>query len=141
MYHIPQEIRQQACEGLLHFYPKKTLARELGVSVGAIQAWAIFTNNGFFDWVSNRVVSQRKELLHQAVDYWFAQYPIGYTDVAKQFGIRPSTLYATIQRAVARLRNSCAQNAFVSGTLRQQQLQENSRWPSRNFRISQPIAR
>ena len=40
--HITQEMRQQACEGLLHFTPKKTLARELGVSVGSIRAWAIY---------------------------------------------------------------------------------------------------
>ena len=40
--HITQEMRQQACEGLLHFTPKKALARELGVSVGSIRDWAIY---------------------------------------------------------------------------------------------------
>ena len=34
---IPQEVNQQACEELLHFQPKKRLARELGISVGAVQ--------------------------------------------------------------------------------------------------------
>ena len=40
--HITQEMRQQACEGLLHFTPKKALARELGVSVGLIRDWVIY---------------------------------------------------------------------------------------------------
>lgn len=34
---IPQEVKQQACEELLHFQPNKRLARELGISVGAVQ--------------------------------------------------------------------------------------------------------
>ncbi|WP_165658339.1 hypothetical protein [Sutterella wadsworthensis] len=51
--HITQEMRQQACEGLLHFTPKKALARELGVSVGSIRDWAIYIQHGFFDWVDN----------------------------------------------------------------------------------------
>ena len=35
--HIPIHIKQKACEGLLHFLPKKVLAKELGVSVGSIR--------------------------------------------------------------------------------------------------------
>ena len=83
--HITQEMRQQACEGLLHFTPKKALARELGVSVGSIRDWAIYIQHGFFDWVDNPWVTRRPELLQSAVDYWFEHYPIGYSDVAKQF--------------------------------------------------------
>ena len=61
--HITQEMRQQACEGLLHFTPKKALARELGVSVGSIRDWAIYIQHGFFDWVDNPWVTRRPELL------------------------------------------------------------------------------
>ena len=39
---IPQEIKQQTCERLLHFYPKKNLSRELEVSNGAIRDWSIY---------------------------------------------------------------------------------------------------
>ena len=91
--HIPQHIRQQACEGLLHFVPKKTLARQLGVSQGSIRDWEIYVRCGFFDWIDKPWITRRKELLSSAVDYWFENYPIGYTDVAKRFGIRPGTLY------------------------------------------------
>lgn len=101
--HITQEMRQQACEGLLHFVPKKTLARELGVSVGSIRDWAIYIQHGFFDWVDNPWVTRRPELLQSAVDYWFEHYPIGYSDVAKQFGVRPATLFQKIRRTVAKL--------------------------------------
>lgn len=101
--HIPQEIKQQACEGLLHFVPKKRLSRELGVSTGAVRDWSIFIEHGFFDWLRLPYVGQRKELLHKAVNHWFDQYPIGYTDVARRFGIRPATLYEAIKRAVAKL--------------------------------------
>ena len=62
--HITQEMRQQACEGLLHFVPKKTLARELGVSVGSIRDWAIYIQHGFFDWVENpwvRILKTREQ--------------------------------------------------------------------------------
>ena len=101
--HITQEMRQQACEGLLHFTPKKALARELGVSVGSIRDWAIYIQHGFFDWVDNPWVTRRPELLQSAVDYWFEHYPIGYSDVAKQFGVRPATLFQKIRRTVAKL--------------------------------------
>lgn len=63
MHHIPQEIKQQACEGLLHFYPKKRLCRELGISKGSIHAWSIFVEHGFFDWVNEPAVKQRNETL------------------------------------------------------------------------------
>ena len=99
--HIPQHIRQQACEGLLHFVPKKTLARQLGVSQGSIRDWEIYVRCGFFDWIDKPWITRRKELLSSAVDYWFENYPIGYTDVAKRFGIRPGTLYGSIKRTVA----------------------------------------
>ena len=48
---IPQAIRQQACEGLLHFVPKKALVRELGISRGSVRDWAIYIEHGFFDWI------------------------------------------------------------------------------------------
>ena len=85
--HVTQEMRQQACEGLLHFTPKKALARELGVSVGSIRDWAIYIQHGVFDWVDKPWVTRRPELLPSAVNYWFEHYPIGYSDVAKQFAV------------------------------------------------------
>lgn len=100
---IEQEIKQQACEGLLHFQSKKGLARELGISVGAVRDWSIYIRHGFFDWIHEPYVAQRKELLYEAVECWFDQYPIGYTDVAVKFGIRPGTLFSAIRRAVAKL--------------------------------------
>lgn len=139
--HIPQHIRQQACEGLLHFVPQKTLARQLGVSQGSIRDWEIYVRCGFFDWIDKPWITRRKELLSSAVDYWFENYPIGYTDVAKRFGIRPGTLYGSIKRTVAKLPSNYVPNAFISGTFREKQLQENSGWPSKNSRISLPIAR
>lgn len=33
----------------------------------------------------------------------FEHYPIGYSDVAKQFGVRPATLFQKIRRTVAKL--------------------------------------
>ena len=90
-------------EGLLHFQSKKGLARELGISVGAVRDWSIYIRYGFFDWIHEPYVAQRKELLYGAVEYWFDQYPIGYTDVAVKFGIRPGTLFSAVRRAVAKL--------------------------------------
>ena len=101
--HVTQEMRQQACEGLLHFTPKKALARELGVSVGSIRDWAIYIQHGVFDWVDKPWVTRRPELLQSAVNYWFEHYPIGYSDVAKQFGVRPATLFQKIRRTVTKL--------------------------------------
>ena len=87
----------------MHFVPKKTLARQLGVSQGSIPDWEIYVRCGFFDWIDKPRITRRKELLSSAVDYWFENYPIGYTDVAKRFGIRPGTLYGSIKRTVAKL--------------------------------------
>lgn len=87
---IPQAIRQQACEGLLHFVPKKALARELGISKGSVRDWAIYIEHGFFDWIDKPWRTRRPELMQKAVDFWFEHYPIGYSDVAKRFGIRPA---------------------------------------------------
>ncbi|OLA94509.1 MAG: hypothetical protein BHW60_01795 [Sutterella sp. 54_7] len=85
------------------FRPEEDSARELGVSVGSIRDRAIYIQHGFFDWVDNPWVTRRPELLQSAVDYWFEHYPIGYTDVAKQFGVRPATLFQKIRRTVAKL--------------------------------------
>ena len=63
----------------------------------------IYIQHGFFDWVDNPWGTRRPELLQSAVDYWFEHYPIGYTDVAKQFGVRPATLFQKIRRTVAKL--------------------------------------
>ncbi len=71
--------------------------------LGAVRDWSIFIHHGFFDWVDEPKVGKRKELLHNAIDYWFDQYPIGYTDVAKRFGVKPVMLYGSIQRTVAKL--------------------------------------
>ena len=100
---IPREIRQRACEGLLHFAPKKTLARELGISHGSVRDWDIYVQHGFFDWVDNPWATRRSELLKSAVAYWFDQYPIGYSDVARQFGVRPATLFNTIKSTVGKI--------------------------------------
>ena len=90
-------------EGLLHFCPKKRLSRKLGVSSGAIRDWSIYIEHGFFDWLKESDVGQRKELLHRAVNHWFDHYPIGYADVARRFDIRPATRYGAIKRVVAKL--------------------------------------
>lgn len=98
--HIPSHIKQKACEGLLHFLPKKVLAKELGVSVGSIRDWSIYVDNNNFEWIDQRILPQNKPLLHKAIAYWFDHYPIGYTDVARQFGIRPATLFNSIRHQV-----------------------------------------
>ena len=100
---IPQAIRQQACEGLLHFVPKKALARELGISRGSVRDWAIYIEHGFFDWIDKTWRTRRPELMQKAVDFWFENYPIGCSDVAKRFGIRHAALFRMIERAVATL--------------------------------------
>ena len=100
---IPVSIKQQACEGLLHFCPKKVLARELGVSNGAIRDWSIFIENGNFAWIHTDIRPQNKPLLHKAVHYWLDNYPIGYSDVARHFGLRPASVYHGIQRHVKKL--------------------------------------
>ena len=45
---IPVSIKRQACEGLLHSYPKKALARELNISCGTVRDWSIFLLNMIF---------------------------------------------------------------------------------------------
>ena len=80
------------------FRPEEDSARELGVSVGSIRDWTIYAQYSSFDWVV-----RRPELLQSAVDYWFEHYPIGYSDVAKQFGVRPATLFQKIRRTVTKL--------------------------------------
>ena len=100
---IPKHIREKACEGLLHFLPKKRLARELGVSEGSIRDWFIYVDNGFFGWVDKPWLNRRTAQLNDAVDYWFEHYPIGCSDVAKSFGVRPATLFNAICRSIAKL--------------------------------------
>ena len=41
--------------------------------------------------------------MQKAVDFWFENYPIGCSDVAKRFGIRHAALFRMIERAVATL--------------------------------------
>lgn len=98
---ISVSVKQAACERLLHFHPKKTIARELSVSHGVVRDWSIFVAQGDFDWISERSVLTRKHKHHQAILYWIEQYPIGYSDVARQFGVRPSDLYTKIKRYLA----------------------------------------
>ena len=100
---IQQSIKEMACVGLLHYQAKKALARDLGVSKGCIRDWSIFVENDNFDWVRKDYIGQRKAVLAQAVDYWFDQYPIGYSDVARKFGFRPAGVYEAIQRRLAKL--------------------------------------
>ena len=90
---MPQAIRQQACEGLLHFVPKKALARELGISRGSVRDWAIYIEHGFFDWIDKPWRTRRPELMQKAVDFWFENYLIGYSDVAKRFGIKETVRF------------------------------------------------
>ena len=100
---IPQEVKRKVCEGLLHMEPKKRLAREYKISYGAIRDWSIFIDNGFFDWVDSPYVGQRKGLLEPAFEHWFENYPIGYTDAARRFGIRPASLYQFIRSRLDKL--------------------------------------
>ncbi len=39
---ISVSIKEQACERLLHFHPKKTIARELGISASVVRDWSFF---------------------------------------------------------------------------------------------------
>lgn len=41
---ISVSIKEQACERLLHFHPKKTIARELGISASVVRDWSFFVN-------------------------------------------------------------------------------------------------
>lgn len=100
---LTQKIKEQACIRLLHFHPKKAIARELGISHGAVRDWSIFLAHGNFAWVTQPYIGQRKELLAGAVSYWLAEYPIGYSDVARQFGLRPAGLFQAIRQRLDKL--------------------------------------
>ncbi|HLR50411.1 MAG TPA: hypothetical protein VK076_07545 [Candidatus Sphingobacterium stercoripullorum] len=94
---LPTAIKQIACERLFHFHPVKTIARELGISAGAIQAWRIFIKANDFEWLTSGYVQSRKPRIYQAVKDWIAHYPIGYTELARRHGVRPSDVYREIQ--------------------------------------------
>lgn len=53
---IFQEINQQVYEDLLHFQPRKRLARELGISVRTVRDWSNYIRHGLFDWINNAYV-------------------------------------------------------------------------------------
>ena len=72
---MPQEIKQQAYEGLPHFCSKKKFSRELEVSNKAIQDRSIYIDHGYFDWLKEASVGQRKELLHRAVNHQTRHIP------------------------------------------------------------------
>lgn len=95
-------IKQQACERLFHFHPVRTIARELGVSAGAVRDWRIFSARGDFDWISESYVKSRKPRIQQAVMDWLERYPIGYSDVARLHGVRPSDVYREIHAYLER---------------------------------------
>lgn len=99
---IPRSIKVQACKRLLHYYPVKTLAKELNISHSSVQNWVYFINRGYFDWI-DRPWAHRQALLDQAVEYWFDNYPIGYADGGKLFGVRASTIFSSIRRRLAKL--------------------------------------
>ena len=99
---ISQEIKELACEGLLHFHPKKTLARDLRISAGSVRDWAIFLRHNDFEWIYSQK-KRRPDVLKLAIDYWFDQYPIGYSDVAYKFGLRPANFYTSLLRRIAKL--------------------------------------
>lgn len=98
---ISVSIKKRACERLLHFHPKRAIAKELGVSPSVVRDWSFFLNRGDFAWISERLVTSRKSLHYQAMQYWIEHYPIGYSDVARLFGIRPSDLYTELKRYIA----------------------------------------
>lgn len=94
---ISTSIKQVACERLFHFHAPSTIARELGISRGAVRDWRIFVDKDDFDWVTNSYVQSRKSQLVDAVSDWITHYPIGFTDVARTHGVRPSDVYREIQ--------------------------------------------
>ena len=129
---IPKHIREKACEGLLHFLPKKRLARELGVSEGSIRDWSIYVDNGFFGWVDKPRLNLRTLQLNDAVEYWFEHYPIGYSDVAKRFGVRPATLFNAIAGQLLNCPRSCVPSVFDSGTPNRKPVSGHTQWPFKN---------
>ena len=97
--HIAQEMRQQACEGLLHFTPKKALARELGVSVGSIRDWAIYIQHGFFDWVDKPWVT-----LFQKIRRTVTKLPEQLRPKRILFwDVKPETSLGTFRMAIEKL--------------------------------------
>lgn len=97
---IPASIKQKACEGLFHFRSKNSLAKELGISNGSLRDWSIYIANNNFDWLYCEYTPQNRELLHKSFEFWFDNYPIGYSDVARRFGIRPASLFNYVRRKV-----------------------------------------
>lgn len=100
---LPISIKQKACEGLLHFKPQKTLARERGISHGAVRDWAIFIENDNFEWVTSTMLPRNPDRLEKAVDTWFENRNLSYTEIARQFGIRPSSLFTAVIHRVNQL--------------------------------------
>ena len=94
---LPIAIKQIACERLFHFHPIKTIARELGISTGAVRDWRIFINKGDFEWMTDQYVTSRTPRIREATQDWMTHYPIGYSDVARWHGVRPSDVYRNIQ--------------------------------------------
>lgn len=94
---LPIAIKQIACERLFHFHPIKTIARELGISTGAVRDWRIFINKGDFEWITDQYVTSRTPRIREATQDWMTHYPIGYSDVARWHGVRPSDVYRNIQ--------------------------------------------
>lgn len=99
---IPESTRLAACESLLHQIPKKQIARELGISEGSVRDWSILIQHGNFDWIDHPW-KRNRELLEKAVNYWFEHYPIGYSDVARLFGVRPALVFSQIKNKLATL--------------------------------------
>lgn len=64
---LPIAIKQIACERLFHFHPTKTIARELGISTGAVRDWRIFINKGDFEWITDQYVKSRTPRIRQMV--------------------------------------------------------------------------
>ena len=91
-------LKQVACEALFHFYPKKTLARELGVSPSTVGSWKTFVEHGDYAWVNEPYTTHRHAQLEKAVHYWIDTYPVTYSGVARKFGVRSSELYARLQK-------------------------------------------
>lgn len=90
-------IKQEACERLFHFQPRKKIARDLGVSAGSIRDWSIFIENNDFEWITS-VSVDRKAKLKAAVGDWIELYPIGYSDVARMHGVRPGNVFSAVKR-------------------------------------------
>ena len=91
-------LKQVAYEALFHFYPKKTLARELGVSPSTVRSWKTFVEHGDYAWVNEPYTTHRHEQLEKAVHYWIDTYPVTYAGVARKFGVRTSELYIRLQK-------------------------------------------